>query len=188
MLTKMTEEDWVLVLEVFHACRSRRGDKGRDDHKFLEALHCFTVHNVTWRALPAEFGSWNSIWKRFWRLRSGVFEFLSKRIVLIDGEQLTKLMIRHNVGCRVEDTLQTKRIDEDFYTNVERCCHASTRQGIRLRTDRICLGSLTLLATVGGKLLVVFARGHPRKQGRLTYLTRDKSAEMLFVFGANLVV
>jgi hypothetical protein len=29
MLTKMTEEDWVLVLEVFHACRSRRGDKGR---------------------------------------------------------------------------------------------------------------------------------------------------------------
>ena len=75
MLTKMTEEDWVLVHEVFHACRSRRGDKGRDDRKFFEALHYFTVHNITWRALPAEFGSWNSIWKRFWRLsRSGVFE------------------------------------------------------------------------------------------------------------------
>jgi len=42
-------------------------------------------------------------------------QFLSKRIVLIDGEQLTKLMIRHNVGCRVEDTLQIKRIDEDFF-------------------------------------------------------------------------
>ena len=76
MLTKMTEEDWVLVHEVFDACRSRRGDKGRDDRKFLEALHYFTVHNITWRALPAGvFGSWNSIWKRFWRLsRSGVFE------------------------------------------------------------------------------------------------------------------
>ena len=47
MLTKMTEEDWVLVLEVFHACRSRRGDKGRDDRKFFEALHYFTVHNIT---------------------------------------------------------------------------------------------------------------------------------------------
>src|ERR1700738_1800756 len=46
MLTKMTEEDWVLVLEVFHACRSRRGDKGRDDRKFFEALHYFTVHNM----------------------------------------------------------------------------------------------------------------------------------------------
>ena len=42
MLTKMTERNWVLVHEVFDACRSRRGDKGRDDRKFLEALHCFT--------------------------------------------------------------------------------------------------------------------------------------------------
>jgi restriction system protein len=42
-------------------------------------------------------------------------EFLSKRIVLIDGEQLTRLMIRHNVGCRVEDTLYIKKLDEDFF-------------------------------------------------------------------------
>lgn len=74
MLTRMTEEDWAIVLDVFTACRSRRGDKGRDDRKFLEALHYFTVHNITWRALPAEFGPWNSVWKRFWRLsQSGVF-------------------------------------------------------------------------------------------------------------------
>ena len=77
MLTKMTEEDWGLVIEVFHDCGSRRGDKGRDDRKFFEALHYFTVHNITWRALPAEFGYWNSIWKRFWRLsRSGVSKVL----------------------------------------------------------------------------------------------------------------
>lgn len=42
-------------------------------------------------------------------------QFLSKRIVLIDGDQLSKLMIRQNVGCRIEDTLQIKRIDEDFF-------------------------------------------------------------------------
>jgi restriction system protein len=42
-------------------------------------------------------------------------EHLSKRIVLIDGVQLTKLMIRHNVGCRVEDTLHIKKIDEEFF-------------------------------------------------------------------------
>ena len=67
-LTIMTEEDWKIVLQVFGASRSRRGDKGRDDRRFLEALHYFVVHNITWRALPAEFGHWNSIWKRFWRL------------------------------------------------------------------------------------------------------------------------
>jgi transposase len=75
MLTKMTDADWITVLRVFEIVRSRRGDKGRDDRKFLSALHYFSVHNITWRALPAEFGNWNSVWKRFWRLsQTGVFE------------------------------------------------------------------------------------------------------------------
>jgi transposase len=75
MLTTMTEDDWTIVVRVFRASRSRRGDKGRDDRRFLEALHYFAVHNITWRALPAHFGDWNSVWKRFWRLsRAGTFE------------------------------------------------------------------------------------------------------------------
>jgi transposase len=75
MLTQMTEADWDLTLAVFDAVQSRRGEPGHDDRKFLEAIHFFRLHNITWRALPAEFGNWNSIWKRFWRLsRTGVFE------------------------------------------------------------------------------------------------------------------
>jgi transposase len=84
MLTRMTEEDWATVLELFRACRSRRGAKGRNDRIFLEALHYFAVHNITWnitwraitwRALPEAFGNWNSVWKRLWRLsQAGVFE------------------------------------------------------------------------------------------------------------------
>jgi transposase len=75
MLTQMTEEDWAIAIEVFQAVRSKRGEPGRNDRKFLEALHYFTVHNITWRALPAEFGNWNSVWKRFWRLsQTGTFE------------------------------------------------------------------------------------------------------------------
>jgi restriction system protein len=42
-------------------------------------------------------------------------EFLSKRIVLIDGEHLAKLMIRYNVGCRIEEVLHIKKVDEDFF-------------------------------------------------------------------------
>ena len=75
MSTKMTEGDWQLALEVFRACLPVRGAKGRDDRLFLEALHYFSVHSITWRALPERFGNWNSVWKRFSRLsRSGVFE------------------------------------------------------------------------------------------------------------------
>ena len=71
MLTRMTDADWTIALKVFRAVRSRRGDKGRDDRRVLEALHDFTVQSVTWRTLPAEFGNWNAIWKRFWRPGSG---------------------------------------------------------------------------------------------------------------------
>ena len=42
-------------------------------------------------------------------------DFLSKRIVLVDGVLLTKLMIRHEVGCRIEEALYVKRIDEEFF-------------------------------------------------------------------------
>ena len=42
-------------------------------------------------------------------------EFLSKRTVLLDGEQLARLMVRHNVGCRIEYTLHLKEINEDFF-------------------------------------------------------------------------
>ncbi len=37
MLTGMTEDDWVIALKVFAAARSRCGQPGRDDRKFLEA-------------------------------------------------------------------------------------------------------------------------------------------------------
>lgn len=40
---------------------------------------------------------------------------LGSRIVLIDGLQLSRLMIRYNVGCRDEEVLRLKKVDEDFF-------------------------------------------------------------------------
>lgn len=40
---------------------------------------------------------------------------LGKRIVLIDGNALAALMIRFNVGCHVEEVVEIKRIDEEFF-------------------------------------------------------------------------
>jgi transposase len=75
MSTKMNDADWEIALEVFRACLPTRGAKAKDDGRFLEALHFFAVHNITWRALPERFGLWNSVWKRFDRLsRAEVFE------------------------------------------------------------------------------------------------------------------
>ena len=75
MLTQMTEADWRIALTVFDAVQTARGEPGHDDRRFLEAIHYFTRHNITLFHLPSEFGKWNSVWKRFWRLsRSGTFE------------------------------------------------------------------------------------------------------------------
>lgn len=42
-------------------------------------------------------------------------ERLGKRIVLIDGPALATLMIRFNVGCRPEEVIEIKRVDDAFF-------------------------------------------------------------------------
>lgn len=42
-------------------------------------------------------------------------EKLGKRIVLIDGRTLAQLMIRYNVGCKAEEVLEIKRLDEESF-------------------------------------------------------------------------
>jgi len=42
-------------------------------------------------------------------------EHISKRIILIDGEELTRLMVKHDVGVRTRATYELKRIDEDYF-------------------------------------------------------------------------
>lgn len=86
MLTRLTEDDWTLVLEVFQAVLPRRGERSKHDRRFLEALLYFTVNNLGWRALPGELGKWNSGWKCFFRLSaSGTFERLFLALARTSG-------------------------------------------------------------------------------------------------------
>ena len=41
---------------------------------------------------------------------------LNQRVILIDGAQLTQLMIEHGVGVRVSRIVALKRVDEDFFS------------------------------------------------------------------------
>lgn len=42
---------------------------------------------------------------------------LQQRVILIDGERLTELMIELGVGVRSQRTVQIKRLDEDFFSD-----------------------------------------------------------------------
>lgn len=41
---------------------------------------------------------------------------VNQRIVLIDGERLSELAVRHGVGVRTRKTYSVKRLDEDYFT------------------------------------------------------------------------
>lgn len=47
-----------------------------------------------------------------------VYEYVGrihKRIILIDGNELAKLMIRHGVGVRTKECYELKKLDEDYF-------------------------------------------------------------------------
>lgn len=41
---------------------------------------------------------------------------LSRRVVLIDGERLAALMIRHNIGVRVQHSFELKALDKSYFS------------------------------------------------------------------------
>lgn len=51
----------------------------------------------------------------FTRAAQETAEKQGSRIVLIDGDRLTQLMIRYDVGVRIEQAFHIKKIDEDFF-------------------------------------------------------------------------
>ena len=92
MSTRMTDREWALVALVFESVLAPQGPKA-DNVKFLRALHFFAVHSISWRAMPSEFGHWNSLWRRFDRLsRAGVFEdFFEALASLSDTAHLVQM-------------------------------------------------------------------------------------------------
>ncbi|MDQ3158419.1 MAG: restriction endonuclease, partial [Actinomycetota bacterium] len=53
------------------------------------------------------------------RFSRGAYEYaesVASRLILIDGDRLTSLMIRHGVGVQIKQTHHIVQIDEDFFT------------------------------------------------------------------------
>jgi restriction system protein len=49
---------------------------------------------------------------------STAYDFItrvSKRVVLIDGQGLANLMIRHRVGVRIKDVYEVRKIDDSYF-------------------------------------------------------------------------
>jgi restriction system protein len=115
----------------------RAGDNGGDgvvdqdplgvDQIYVQAKRYAQTNTISAREIRDFFGALN-----LKKAQNGIFfttssfspsavqtaKDLSTRIVLIDGEQLSKLMIKYGVGCRTEEILHLKKIDDEFFEEV----------------------------------------------------------------------
>jgi len=72
---QLTDAQWQRIEPLVPGKKGDRGRHGEDNRLFVDAVLWLVRAGAPWRDLPEQFGKWNSVWKRFWRLsRSGVFE------------------------------------------------------------------------------------------------------------------
>lgn len=74
---ELSDAVWVKMRDHLPGKASDPGRSGRDNRNFMEAILWLARTGAHWRALPAYFGKWNSVYVRFNRwCRYGVFDRL----------------------------------------------------------------------------------------------------------------
>ena len=77
----LTDEVWVRLERQMLGKQSDAGATAKDNRLFLEAVLWRVRTGSPWRDLPADFGNWNSVFRRFRRwAEAGVFERIFKEI------------------------------------------------------------------------------------------------------------
>ena len=75
----LTDEVWVRLAPQLPGKQGDAGATGKDNRLFLEAVLWRVRTGSPWRDLPADFGNWNSVFRRFRRwAEGGVFERIFK--------------------------------------------------------------------------------------------------------------
>lgn len=63
----LRDDQWVRIEPLLQGKAGDRGRTGADNRLFVEAVLWIARTGVPWRDLPPEFGTWNSVFRRFSR-------------------------------------------------------------------------------------------------------------------------
>jgi transposase len=67
MLYDLRDDQWELIKESLPGKAGDRGRTGLDNRGFIRAVMWIARTGAPWRALPAEYGKWATVHKRFMR-------------------------------------------------------------------------------------------------------------------------
>lgn len=103
----LNDSQWDRIAPLLPGKEGDAGRSGEDNRLFVEAVLWIVRAGAPWRDLPARFGNWSTVWKRFrrWAL-SGVFERIFEELsqdpdfeyALVDGT-IVKVH-RHGTGAK----------------------------------------------------------------------------------------
>jgi len=105
--TILTDAQWALIEPHCLGKKSDPGRTGGDGRMFMEAVLWIARTGAPWRDLPAEFGNWNTVFKRFrhWvkldafkRIFDALSEFSDMEYAMVDGT-ICKVH-RHGQGAK----------------------------------------------------------------------------------------
>ena len=74
---RLRDEQWQAIAGVLPGKKGDRGRAGADNRKFIEAVMWIGRTGAPWRDLPAEYGKWATVHKRFVRwAKAGVWQMI----------------------------------------------------------------------------------------------------------------